>query len=49
MFDSNNNFIKEFTSIQEASVETNNLDSSLVRCCQNKQKTAGGYIWKYKN
>jgi group I intron endonuclease len=49
MFDLNNNFIKEFTSIKEASVETNILDSSLVRCCQNKQKTAGGYIWKYKN
>lgn len=48
MFDLNNNFIKEFASIKEASVETGILDSSLIRCCQNKQKTAGGYIWRYK-
>jgi hypothetical protein len=23
--------------------------SNIHRCCQGKCKTAGGYIWKYKN
>lgn len=41
-------FIKEFGSIMEARRETGVNDTSISRCCRNKQKTAGNYIWKYK-
>ena len=32
----------------EASRRTNVSQKSICNCCNNKQKTAGGYIWKYK-
>jgi hypothetical protein len=40
------NFIKEWPSIKEAKLQ--HL-GDIRSCCQDKQKTAGGYIWKYKN
>ena len=40
-------FIREYPSIMEC--ERNGFYSSAVcRCCNGKQKTAYGYIWKYK-
>ncbi len=32
----------------EASRETKIDQGSINRCCNKKQKTAGGYIWRYK-
>lgn len=41
-----NSFIKEWSSIKEAKMFHH---GDIRSCCQGKQKTAGGYIWKYKN
>ena len=41
-------FIKEYNGICEAVKETKIDKSSIIKCCKNKSKTAGNYIWKYK-
>lgn len=48
-FDKNNNFLKIWNSIKEASNELNINRSHISCCCNNKygRKTCGGYIWKY--
>ena len=44
-------FIKEWDKIKEASTSLGKaLDTaSITCCCKGKQKTAFGFIWKYKN
>lgn len=44
-----NNLIAEFRSIKDAEDKTNIQASSISAVCSNKRKTAGGYVWKYKN
>ena len=39
--------IAEFPSGTEASRQTGIPQTSINRCCNNKQKTAGGYSWKF--
>ena len=46
-YDLQNNFIKTFNSIREATYENNTFSSSISACCGGKLKTSGGYIWKY--
>jgi group I intron endonuclease len=46
-YDLNNNFIKEYNSISEASQILNISRSSIQRCCDGKYKTAKEFIWKY--
>ena len=41
------NKIKEFKSQMYASTELNICFSSISKCCLNKQKKAGGYIFKF--
>lgn len=42
-------FIKEWISGKEAA-ETLNIQASCIsNCCKGKQKSAGGFIWKYKD
>ena len=41
------NFVKRFTSVMEASIETNICKSSIARNARGERKTAGGYIWVY--
>jgi group I intron endonuclease len=48
-YDLNNNFIKTFDSITNAAKETNNNRQSIGKCCNNKYKTAGGFIWRFDN
>lgn len=36
-----------YYSTREAERETGVDHSSIIRCCKGKQKTAGGFIWKY--
>ena len=48
-YDSNNDFIKDFESAGEAERYTNISSSSILKCCRNERKTAGKYIWKFKN
>jgi hypothetical protein len=48
-YDLNGNLIKEYESQSQASRETNISQGDISSCCRNKQKTAGNYIWKFKN
>ena len=41
------NKIKEFKSLTEASKELKINCSNIGRCCNNKLKTAGGFIFKF--
>lgn len=41
------NIINTYPSINEAARQTNIDRSSIVLCCKGKNKTSGGFIWKY--
>lgn len=43
------NFIKEYQSIAIASKETGINKCNISACIKGRQKTAGGFIWKYKD
>ena len=47
-YDLENNIIQEFESLREASRQLNIDCGSISKCCRGKIKSAGGYIWKYK-
>lgn len=47
-YDTNMEFIAEYNSINEAKRNTGVDASSIIRCCNSRAITAGGYIWKYK-
>lgn len=44
----NGEFLNEFSSKKEASIKTGICSVSISRVCNNKRKTAGGFVWKYK-
>ena len=44
-----NNFIKEYDTIMEAGAATNTIAQNISACCRGTYRTAGGFIWKYKN
>jgi hypothetical protein len=48
-YDLNNNFIKKWNCIKSAEESYNNNPNAknIVACCNNKQSTAYGYIWKH--
>jgi hypothetical protein len=46
--DINGNIINEFKSAREADRQTGVNQSSIIKCCKGKAKTAGGYIFNYK-
>lgn len=51
-FDKDNNFIKEFESATDASIEligNKSGHSNIANCCRGKNKTAYGFIWKFKD
>lgn len=48
-YDKNLNLIKEYNSVAEASRETKICNQNIHHCCRNERKTAGGFIWKYKD
>jgi hypothetical protein len=48
-YDLDGNVIKEYESQSQASRETNVNQSDISACCNEKQKTAGGFTWKFKN
>jgi group I intron endonuclease len=41
--------IKVFTSITEASIETNSCRTKISDCCKGKRKTTNKFKWKYNN
>ena len=43
-----NKFVAEYVSIQEASRQTKICRCNIKDCCKHRYKSAGGYIWKYK-
>ena len=47
-FDINNNYICEYKSITDAQNATGADRSAIIRCCKEKQKTAQGFKWMYK-
>jgi hypothetical protein len=49
-YDLEGNFIREWEKIKYACEALNKINdtSSITSCCRGKQKTAFGYIWKYK-
>jgi hypothetical protein len=48
-YDLNGNFLKEFESQKDATIFVNAKGDGVGMCCRGKQKTAYGYIWKFKN
>lgn len=46
-YDLERNFIQQWNTIKDASRNLNIKDSNISRVCNNKSKTAGGYIWRY--
>jgi len=51
MYDLNGNFIKSYTSISNATLDTQIPMSSISNVCKKNKnfKTAGGYVWRFKN
>lgn len=49
LYDINNNFIKKFNTIHEASSETKTPISSIRNVLIGKRKQNNGFIWKYEN
>jgi len=48
-FDKQNNFIKEWDSAKEAAIAMGRPGSDDIgACCRGRQKTAHGFIWKFK-
>ena len=47
-FSKNGEFIAEYPSIAEAGRQTGCKNQSICSCCKGKQKSTGGFIWKYK-
>ena len=45
--DLNGNIIEKYDSISEAAKINGIKATCICNCCKHKQKTAGGYIWKY--
>ena len=48
-YDLDNNYIKTWQSSHEAGSELNINSGNILRCCNNKIKTAYKHIWKFKN
>ena len=47
-YDKNGIFMNEYPSMKDAKRKTGVHQVSICSVCRGKQKTAGGYIWKYK-
>lgn len=47
--DKNNYIIREFESMTEASIQTNTNINCIGYACKGKRKSAGGFMWEYKN
>lgn len=41
-------FVKEWCCAYDAMRELNINQSSITKCCKDKLKTSGGFVWKYK-
>lgn len=48
LFSINDEYIAEYESILEASIQTGIAKQNICKCCKGFRNTAGGYKWKYK-
>lgn len=48
-YDLNNNVIKEWNSAKDVENMIQIKHKNISACCRGNRKTAGGYIWKFKN
>jgi hypothetical protein len=48
-YDLSGNFIRDFASQKEASIFMGIKGDGVGACCRGKQKSAYGYVWKFKN
>lgn len=48
-YDLQDNYIQEFVSSAEAQRKTKIGRNHICECCKGKRKTAGGYVWRYKD
>lgn len=48
-YDRKGNYIKKWESLSNASKELGISCSSISKCCKRKLKTAGKYVWRYKD
>lgn len=46
-YDLQGNFIKQWNSVKEAQEELNIPNQNIIKVCQGKRHTAGGYKWEY--
>lgn len=46
--DSHGNLLNEWNNMKSASITLNIRHSAICLCCKGNRKTAGGYMWKYK-
>lgn len=46
-YDKDNNLLQSYPSLQQATRETKINQSHISQCCNNKRKTAGGFVWRY--
>lgn len=44
----NGEFVYEYKGSRDAERKTGISQSNICKCCKGKVKTAGGYVWKYK-
>lgn len=47
-FDKSRNLLNEYPSIMEASRNTGIYQGYIIQVCKGKLKTAGGFLWRYK-
>lgn len=47
-YDKEGNFIQSFDSLHEANDKTGIYHGLISLCCRGKSRTAGGYVWRYK-
>ena len=48
-YDTDNNFIREWNSANEAARSLNGKGDNITACCRKEQHTAYGYVWRYKD
>ena len=48
-FSLKNSFIKEYSSIKEAGLETHTSPKGISLCCRGLQKTSNNFYWRYAN
>lgn len=48
-YDKNNNLINCYNGIKEAARINNINPGDITKCCKNKRKQVGGYVWRYAN